>query len=139
MKTNRHIVLLLLLMASLLSVAQNRVGMLKAPSAPTPIEYKERTIQDLLYYPFSCIEVNMTTQELARQTVENTFGTCETINGFPGLHASGSCGYGVLRQPRRAGMGDYSPLLMRRHSRGVKSLVSAFHEGSGMYHQNCLK
>ena len=90
MKTNRQIVLLLLMMASLPSVAQNRVGTLKAPSAPTPIELKERTIQDLLYYPFSCIEAIMTTQELARQTVDNTFGTCETINGFPGLHANGS-------------------------------------------------
>ena len=32
----------------------------------------------------------MTTRELAWQVVENTFGTCEAINGSPGLHAGGA-------------------------------------------------
>ncbi len=32
----------------------------------------------------------MTTRELAWKVVENTFGTCEAINGSPGLHAGGA-------------------------------------------------
>lgn len=80
-------------MAFLLTItllAQNPGGRLKAPDAPTPIEYRERTINDLLYFPFSCITVYMPTRELAFQEVNSTFGTCETINGSPGLHACGA-------------------------------------------------
>jgi hypothetical protein len=82
--------LIVLLWLPVSSVAQNRVGTLKAPSVPTPIEIRERTIHDLLYFPFSCISDPMTTRELAWQVVENTFGTCEAINGSPGLHAGGA-------------------------------------------------
>ena len=82
--------LIVLLWLPVSSVAQNRVGTLKAPSVPTPIEVRERTIRDLLYFPFSCISDPMTTRELAWQVVENTFGTCEAINGSPGLHAGGA-------------------------------------------------
>ncbi|MCR5240172.1 MAG: hypothetical protein K6E15_08445 [Prevotella sp.] len=82
--------LIVLLWLPVSSVAQNRVGTLKAPSVPTPIEIRERTIHDLLYFPFSCISDPMTTRELAWQIVENTFGTCEAINGSPGLHAGGA-------------------------------------------------
>ena len=82
--------LIVLLWLPVSSVAQNRVGTLKAPSVPTPIEIRERTIRDLLYFPFSCISDPMTTRELAWQVVENTFGTCEAINGSPGLHAGGA-------------------------------------------------
>jgi hypothetical protein len=82
--------LIVLLWLPVSSVAQNRVGTLKAPSFPTPIEIRERTIHDLLYFPFSCISDPMTTRELAWQVVENTFGTCEAINGSPGLHAGGA-------------------------------------------------
>ena len=82
--------LLLLATAGCWAVAQNSVGTLKAPAAPTPIEVRERTIRDLLYFPYSCITAKMPTKELAWQAVENTFGSCETINGSTGLHANGS-------------------------------------------------
>lgn len=83
------LVVCLLLLPSL-AVAQGSVGTLKAPASPTPIEFRERTIQDLLYFPFSCITADMSTRELAWEGVTNTFGTCEMINGNPGLHASGA-------------------------------------------------
>ena len=38
------------------SDAQKSTGKLKAPSHPTKIEVKDRTISDLLYFPLSCIE-----------------------------------------------------------------------------------
>ena len=50
----------------------------------------ERTIQDLLYFPFTCINAYMPTREIAWQQVMDTFNTCETINGYPGLHAGES-------------------------------------------------
>ena len=83
------LVCMAVLMVSCLSMAQG-VGKLKAPAAPSPIEQKERTIQDLLYYPFSCISDKMNTRETAWQVITDTFGSCETINGSPGLHANGS-------------------------------------------------
>lgn len=85
------ILVALLSLSPMSSKAQNPVGTLKAPAAPTPIEYKERTISDLLYYPFSCITTPLTTtKEKARQVVADTFGSCEDINGYVGLHANGS-------------------------------------------------
>ncbi len=81
----------LLSLSPMSSKAQNPVGTLKAPAAPTPIEYRERTISDLLYYPFSCITTPLTTtKEKAWQVVTDTFGSCEDINGYVGLHANGS-------------------------------------------------
>ena len=80
-----------MLLSPVSAVAQNRVGSLKAPAEPTPIEVKERTIKDLLYFPFSCITASMPTKEQAWQEIENTFGTCEYMdNIYPGLHAGGA-------------------------------------------------
>lgn len=70
--------------------AQNGASGLKAPSTPTQIEVRERTISDLLYFPFSCVEVPMPTREEAWQVVTDTFGNCESINLHPGLHAGAS-------------------------------------------------
>ena len=67
--------------------AQNHVGNLSSPSSPTQIEVRERTISDLLYFPFTCIEDPMTTREQAWQVVTDIFGNCESINLYPGLHA----------------------------------------------------
>ena len=67
--------------------AQNRVGNLNAPSCPTQIEVRERTISDLLYFPFSCVEDPMPTREQAWQVVTDIFGNCESVNHYPGLHA----------------------------------------------------
>ena len=83
------VMIMILLPAS--SGAQNRVGTLKALAEPTPIEYRERTISDLLYFPFSCITTKMSTKEVAYQVVTDTFGTCESINNiYPGLHTCGA-------------------------------------------------
>ena len=63
---------------------------LKAPATPTHIGDTERTILDLLYFPFSCLNAYMPTREIAQQEVMEAFGTCENINGCPGLHAGGT-------------------------------------------------
>ena len=72
--------------------AQNHVGNLNAPSSPTQIEVRERTISDLLYFPFTCIEDPMTTREQAWQVVTDIFGNCESINLYPGTPI-GICNY----------------------------------------------
>lgn len=74
--------LLFLLMPFMLATAQ--------PLAPTQIGGKERNIQDLLYFPFTCINADMPTKDIAWQMIMDTFNTCETINGNPGLHAGES-------------------------------------------------
>ena len=85
MKTIK-LISLLLFMPLMLAMAQAQ----KTPATPTHIDVKERTIQDLLYFPFTCINAHMPTKEIARQEVMDTFNTCETINGYPGLHAGES-------------------------------------------------
>ena len=77
---------LFLFMPLLLAMSQAQ----NTPAIPTHIDVKERTIQDLLYFPFTCINAYMPTKEIAWQEVMDTFNTCETINGYPGLHAGES-------------------------------------------------
>ena len=70
------------------SVAQRSGGAMAQPAVPTHIDVRDRTIKDLLYFPFTCINANLTTRESAYQEIKDTFGECETINGSPGLHAN---------------------------------------------------
>ena len=81
------LIVILLLLWPVSMMAQNSKDSGKTPAVPTHIDVKERTIRDLLYFPFSCINAYMPTRESAWQEITDTFGTCETINGYPGLHA----------------------------------------------------
>ena len=81
------LIAILLLLWPVSMMAQNSKDSGKTPAVPTHIDVKERTIRDLLYFPFSCINAYMPTRESAWQEITDTFGTCETINGYPGLHA----------------------------------------------------
>lgn len=86
----RKLLVLFMLMLPATIMAQHGVGNQETPAIPTHIDVKERTIRDLLYFPFSCINAYMPTKETAWQEISDTFGTCETINMNPGLHASGA-------------------------------------------------
>ena len=81
------LIAILLLIWSASAMAQNSKDAQKTPAVPTHIDVQERTIRDLLYFPFTCINAYMPTREIAWQEITDTFGTCETINGYPGLHA----------------------------------------------------
>ena len=70
-----------------ISNAQKSAGKLIVPSCPTEIDVRERTISDLLYFPFSFIDVPMTTREHSYLVVTDIFGNCESVNLCPGLHA----------------------------------------------------
>ena len=56
------------------------------PSAPTPISQKNRTIKDLLYFPFGCLPSTVTTSEAAEDLLTKEFGNYENVNGYIGLH-----------------------------------------------------
>ena len=86
----RKLLVLFMLMLPATIMAQHGVGNQETPAIPTHIDVKERTIRDLLYFPFSYINAYMPTKETAWQEITDTFGTCETINMNPGLHASGA-------------------------------------------------
>ena len=60
---------------------------LKKPSSPTPISERERTIKDLLYFPFGFLPGDVGTKEEAQEQLQSTIGYHETINGSPGVHA----------------------------------------------------
>lgn len=55
-------------------------------NSPTPVGDSERTIEDLLFYPFSCLNSTMSSVETVRQEIIDAFGTCESVNLLPGLH-----------------------------------------------------
>lgn len=63
---------------------------LRAPSSPTPIDVKERTIKDLLYFPFGCLPHEVNTPEETQEQLTETFGSYEKINGYEGLHINGT-------------------------------------------------
>ena len=89
-----------MLLVSLPADAQSRTGkgrakttkvrqnQLKTPASPSPVGDTDRTIKDLLYFPFSCLNCTVSSVEQIRQEIIDTFGTCETINMMPGLHYS---------------------------------------------------
>ena len=86
MKTNLRRNLLWLLATLLIVPATAGAQTLKRPTAPTPIDVCERTIKDFLYYPFACIDADLSTLDEAQRQVAAAFGTCENVNGGPGIH-----------------------------------------------------
>ncbi len=106
---SHHLFTMLLLSAAIFLMpssadAQNRTGKkrakttvrktvgtaLRAPSSPTSLDVKERTIKDLLYFPFGCLPHEVNTPEEAREQLTEVFGSCEKINGYEGLHINGA-------------------------------------------------
>lgn len=61
--------------------------LMQRPDAPTPIDVRERTIGDLLFFPFGYLSDNVSTREEGFELVSQIFGTCESVNLQPGLHA----------------------------------------------------
>ena len=67
---------------------------LKAPSSPTPIDVKERTIKDLLYFPYGCLSDNISSSEEAKEQLTEAFGSYEKVNGvYYGLHINDTYDY----------------------------------------------
>ena len=83
----KRLFIIFMLLMPAITYAQNSAGRLNAPSQPTDIEVRERTISDLLYFPFTCIVDPLTTKDQAWQAVIDTFGYCESVNLSPGIHA----------------------------------------------------
>ena len=62
-------------------------GKLHYPTAPTSITVKNRTIRDLLYFPYGCLQKEIDTKEKAQEALTSYFGSYEVINVFSiGLH-----------------------------------------------------
>lgn len=67
---------------------------LQQPSSPSPIDQQERTIKDLLYFPYGCLSSTISNADEAKAMLENTFGTSEKVNNvYLGLHNSSSYNY----------------------------------------------
>ena len=64
------------------------------PPAPTPKDIKERTILDLLYFPYGCLIEKVNSNESAAKALKENFGRSETVNAFyRGLHRNESYDY----------------------------------------------
>lgn len=57
------------------------------PDTPTPINENERTINDLLWFAFGCMNNDVNSSDEAKAQLITLFNTCENINGYVGLHA----------------------------------------------------
>ncbi len=67
--------------------AMTEEGRLFFPSSPTSITSKNRTIRDLLYFPYGCLPKEIDTKEKAQEALSSNFGSYEVINVFGiGLH-----------------------------------------------------
>lgn len=78
------LVMALFILAPSSSVAQ------KKPSAPTPIDVRERTVTDLLYFPYACLPADVDNEEKAKEALNEQFGSFEMVNLNPGEHQGGS-------------------------------------------------
>lgn len=58
------------------------------PASPSPVSTTERTITDLLYFPFACLPQHISSQEEAQEQLTALFGSYEIVNGNIGLHAN---------------------------------------------------
>ena len=67
---------------------------LQAPSTPTSINVRERTIKDLLYFSYACLPNKITNEKDALEELTSLFGSYENINLFyPGMRHSTSYDY----------------------------------------------
>ena len=85
-----------LLLFPVSSNAQNKTAgkKLQQPSSPSPIDKSERTIKDLLFFPYGCLSSTISNADEAKEMLENTFGTSEKVNNiYLGLHNSSSYNY----------------------------------------------
>ncbi len=72
----------------------HRGAKLQQPTAPSDIEVVERTISDLLYFPYGCLPATVTNDKEAQDMLSATFGVYEHVNNiYYGLHRSGSFSY----------------------------------------------
>ncbi len=62
-------------------------GKLYYPDSPTSINTKERTIRDLLYFPYGCLPKEIDSKDKAQRALSSNFGSYEIINQLMvGLH-----------------------------------------------------
>lgn len=108
MKTRRTLTFTLLLMGALFicapsANAQSKNVKRKAattgikqqrPQKPSPVETRERTIKDLLYFPYGCLSSDVSNAEDAQNMLKQLFGSCEKVdNVYYGLHRNDSFDY----------------------------------------------
>lgn len=87
--------------------AQNRTGRgqstrtsIKAPTAPTPLDIKERTAKDILFFPYATLPADVCDAESAKEALQQTFGSWEAVNNlFVGLHRNDRYDYTYLGAP----------------------------------------
>ncbi|MBR5654865.1 MAG: hypothetical protein IKX22_12400 [Prevotella sp.] len=111
-----------LLMVATPAEAQSKVGkrgarksVTQAPLSPTSLEVRERTVKDLLYFPFGGLTGRMDSYETVQQRLMDTFEACERINGCPGLHCRGAYDYTYRGVPIGLAFFDWADNRMWYH------------------------
>lgn len=64
------------------------------PASPTALSVKERTIKDLLFFPYGCLTNKISNPDEAKVVLNDTFGGFEDVNNvYQGFHANASYDY----------------------------------------------
>lgn len=79
--------------------ARTNTSVLQKQQAPTPITIRERTINDLLYFPYGCLSENIVNPDEAKTVLESTFGGYEIINGYIGFHINEAYDFSYKGEP----------------------------------------
>ena len=100
------------------------------PATPSPVDAKERTIKDLLYFPYSCLPANVSNAEEAQNMLTNYFGSCERVdNVYYGLHRNDSFDYTYRGVPIGLTFYDwfdkcaFLPEMLRRATQGPQGVI----------------
>lgn len=79
----------------------------RPPTLP-PVGVKERSLAELLYFPFGCLSADLRTFEEVNHEATNIFGTCERVNLLPGFHHGQTFDYTYRDVP--IGVCFYNPI-----------------------------
>lgn len=90
-------------------------SVIQAPTTSTPIELKERTIEDLLFFPFGVLTSKADSYESMQQLMMDTFEACERINGCVGLHSGWDYDYTYRNVPIGVAFFDWADNRMWYH------------------------
>lgn len=84
-------------------------GKLYYPASPTSITTRNRSIRDLLYFPYGCLPKEIDTKEEAQDALSSYFGLYEVINVFCiGLHRNLHFNYSYKNVPIGVSFTDWN-------------------------------
>lgn len=90
------------------TAVRKQTPLISRPNNVSPVDVKERTLAELLYFPLGCLSTDLRTFEEVYTEATNIFGTCERVNLMPGFHHGQTFNYTYRDVP--IGVCYYNPI-----------------------------